>query len=44
MGILVNSEGCNYALHAAYVRDICCLELAQVPAEQYHKPRARQER
>ena len=43
-GILVNSEGYNYARYAAYVRDISCLELGQIPVEQYRKPRARQER
>ena len=43
-GILVNSEGRNNALYAAYVRDISRLELSQAPVEQYHKPRARQER
>lgn len=43
-GILVNSEGHNYARYAAYVRDISRLELAQVPVERYRKPRARQER
>ena len=43
-GILVNSEGHDYAKYAAYVRNISRLELEQVPVEQYRKPRVRRER
>ena len=43
-GILVNSEGYNYARYAAYVRDISGLDLNRVPVEPYHKPRTRPER
>ncbi len=43
-GILVNSEGHDYARYAAYVRDISQLELGQIPVEQYRKPRSQQER
>ena len=43
-GILVNSEGFDYARYAAYVRDISRLDLKQVPVETYRKPRTRPER
>ena len=43
-GILVNSEGFDYARYAAYVRDISRLDLKQVPVEHYRKPRTRPER
>ena len=43
-GILVNSEGYDYARYAAYVRDISRLDLDQVPVEPYRTPRTRPER